>query len=234
MFQYFFSEYKQEIYRGSLKALKSLPATGWTLALISIICVGGSVVTLWLNNGNIYAASGVWFLFAAVSMVIFYLWTNRHLDKTRNERMMQYKSEKLCPLIKLLKDDRFSFYSEQKVDWLISCCESELNAGTNPLKGVPDSFFRWVFPTITLFLGTLIDSLSPTGAAEISATVFLVWIIAFMVKIPLGSFVDYLACPDREALLFLKSELQYVRLLLSDTTAYENAEAGPTGTNDTM
>lgn len=218
MFQYFFGEYKRSIYKGTtlkegLKNIRKLPPKVWLMLLCFILCYAGMIITFCLGKRII---SAIFILAIAVDTGALQLWDNRYLDETRDKRIEQYKKNKIHPLIDLLQDSRFSFYSAKKMDWLISCCEAELKAGENPLKGMPDSFFKWVFPFATLLLGTQINVLAPNSIAVILIIVFSAWAIAFLLKIPVSYLIDHLACPDKNALLFLKSELKYIQLLLDE------------------
>lgn len=211
MFPYFLSEYKKKIHKGNLRDLRNIPIVGWLLFGSAFLFAAGFASTTWTNVGQSVKPL-FFFLGFLVTMGAFAYWGDRHLDKTRDIRLRNYQERKLQPLIDLLKNSKFSFYSIEKIDWLISCCETELKGGKNPLGNLPDSFFKWVFPVITLFLGSMIDDVTPSLASNVVVIVFLLWGMAILVKIPASYLMDYLTCPDKEALLYLKSDLEYIRL----------------------
>lgn len=229
MFQYFFSEYKSRIFKGStlkegVKKLSSYPKKGLGMLLLFFLFYAGVIVAFCLGK---IVLSAILLLPLMVDAVSMHFWYNDYSDKVRDACIEAYKQETLQPLIDLLQNSKFSFYSVKKVEWLISCCEAELQGGKSPFRNMPDSFFKWVFPIITLFFGTQMNSHAPSTVAAVLVVVFFVWITAFLMK-PLASrLMDYLSCPDKKALLFLKSELNYIRLLLDDpvTNAIDSKSA---------
>lgn len=218
MFEYFFGEYKRSIYHGSIKVLRS-PWEGLCAIFFFLAYVAFATgLAFAVSSGSVFAFA-ISFAVLAVDIVGAYRWLDKRLEKTQDMRMREYQEKKLHPLIKLLKDDKFSFYSVNKVEWLISCCEVQLEREKNPFKNLPDSFFKWVFPIITMFLGAHLDNLARDAATAtaILFTLSLLWMIVYLLKNLVSGVIDYLLFPNRKVLLFLKSELKYIRILLEDS-----------------
>ena len=213
MFHYFFDEYKKTIYKGTtfkegIQIIRSLPKEGKRRFLFFIVCYIVMVITFCLEKPLGYL---ICILALLVDTRAIQSWYNQYTAEMRATHIEQYKKKMSEPLIGLLNKETYSFYSAKKVEWLILCCDAELEQEKNPFRNMPDSFSKWVFPIFTLFLGTKIDSLDSNSVLVILFIVFFAWLIAFIFKIVGRGVMDYLTFPDKKALLALKSELQFIK-----------------------
>ena len=141
---------------------------------------------------------------------------DKYLRKTFNSRLQAYRENGLEQLSGLLKSERYGFETPKQVDWLISSCEEQLKVEKNPFSGFSDSFFKFVFPCITLLIGTLLDKISIDAATYIFIVVFEVWVIGFMLKDMVIELADMFFCPNRKVLISLKTELEYIKIAPKD------------------
>ncbi len=216
MFQLFFWEYKHTIYSTFFKDFSRLSLPAKVLFVIGFLLVFGIFIAFVLGNslivGVLLGASGLWIISVFIISCIYQ-------KKSLNETVVQYKKETLEPLKTLLKDKRYSLYSATDIDWLISSCEAEIAAGKRPL-GAFGSFSIFVIPIVITLTDAIIDNATSIDfSIGFVVLILCIWLLLCLFKLALSDVIDYIRFPNYKALLSLKSDLQYLRLELSDVEA---------------
>ena len=213
MFYHFFVAYKTEIPMYSWSNFKSTPlikrilfilmAGVWILACIMIL----------LHNIKITFFS----FMSEVILLLFLSVVDSHTTKKHsNIFFKQYADEKLNPLIELLKRDEFNLYTNAKIEWLIKNCEVEISHNTYTSKGFSSFFERFLFPIITLSIGFIGSSVSLMDTTMIIVAICTFLLLLYLVNTFIIPMVYEMFHPDRETLIFLKSELEYIKITLTE------------------
>lgn len=204
MFQYFFLEYKHEIYNRYQFSFKRYPLKLWIplgAALLSAICT----VVCALKNKNPLP-------YAIVSLVlcaIFVLIVSYYKRKTHNQALISYKQEIIEPLKALLESEIYTSYSTDGIKYLISMCNSKLSIPKTPLK-LFSSFSTVIVPFITLLIGSKLDFITLDQAFKLFPRIFTIWLLACILKFLLSDVIHDIRFYDQSVMLSLKGDLQYL------------------------
>lgn len=222
MFQYFFEEYKEEIYDKRKKERHIY----WpeVVILVFMFLLLAIYIYFAITQEFLYML-GI-FLVMVGLLIPLHILHNNYMKKTHDARMEEHKEKVIQPLRNILESRNFQFVSLQKIDWLISSCEERLEKEKNPFQGVPDSFFKYVFPCITLLLGAIVESISVEIAIYITAFVFAAWIIWVGIRDAMNALIERLFCPNKFILVSLKKELEYARINFAEPSQ-SSAEKEP-------
>lgn len=203
MFQHFFRAYKDTVYKGAIHNYWSSPILAKILIGVIVVLFLAVGVFATLNNTTWIMFS---FLGIFLAMIIIFSLEFHYEKKNREDLYQKYKDKKLQPLLDLLQHDDFSLYSLEKVNWLISCCESRLDKKNN-ISASSENFSKYFFPIITLLFGVALKEMSSEGAIQ-GIVLILVGFAAFW---GVKYIIDEISNPNREVLKFLKTELEYIK-----------------------
>lgn len=221
MFEFFFEEYRKNIYKKN-RFRKNIPASEWILLIISI---ASSLVGFVFCCVEQIIALGICDLVAIVLYAILMLLTHRRRDRLRDHLMVEYRSGMICPLEEMLQEKKYNLYSAAGIDWLIACCKEAIDKKKHSLPHIGDSFLKWVFPWVTLLLGTWLgkkgDLLSVSNIIMLLAIIIGIWLLgmvctAVICQVPKD--VSWILGLTGAALPFLLSDLEYIRAFVPENS----------------
>lgn len=213
MFYHFFAAYKAEIPMYSWSTFKSIPLIERFLFFVMVIGSILLVIMTWLQNIIMAISSFICMMIALLGLYVADCSIRKKHYKILLER---YKNQKLNPLIALLKRDEFNFYTKAKIEWLIKNCEVEISNNTYTSRGFSSFFERFLFPMITLSIGFVGSSASLLDTATIVVAICVFLLFLYFINSIIVPMAYEMFHPDREVLIFLKSELEYIKITLTE------------------
>lgn len=211
MFQYFFEEYRRIYYERK----KAIPTFWFSWATIVLLIIATVSYVYFVVQNQIIGALAI-FAITIIILIIFYIANSKYLKRTFDDRLQVYQEKGLERLIGLLKNEKYGFVSPEQIEWLISSCKERLRMEKNPFSGFSDSFFKFVFPCVTLLIGALLNTISMDHVIVICTLVFAIWLTGFIVKDIVVELRDMFFCPNRKVLISLKTELEYIKIAPKD------------------
>lgn len=213
MFYHFLVAYKAEIPMYSWSNFKATPLIERVLLFLSSGFLILSCITILLHK-TIITISG--FILGVVFLLLLYIIDSHMRKKYSNVFFKRYTDKKLNPLIELLKRDEFNFYTIAKIEWLIKNCEAEISHNTYTSKWFSSFFERFIFPIITLLIGFVGSKVSLSDTTVIVVAICMFLLLLYLVNSIIAPMVYEIFHPDREVLVFLKSELEYIKITLTE------------------
>lgn len=209
MFEYFFRKYKQDVYgRFISKAkVKHVPWYEWALLIFTVLLFLGALICTAIKNGTM----NLFLMLAALfAMFIFLIVDNRTLKKAANDLFAEHKV-RLKKLRDLLQDDDFQFYNAKQIDWLITVCNNEIGPKKEPLANFSDYFSKFVFPLITLLFGAILTNSNAETGIELVLMFSMLLLMIYPTSRMIGLISDVIMNPDRDILIILKKNLEYLK-----------------------
>lgn len=221
MFEFFFEEYKKNIYKRN-RFRKNIPVSEWIWFAITIASLL-LVLVLWYVGQII--AFGICVLVTIVFYTILMLLIDRHRDRCHDDIMAEYRRRMIYSLEKMLQEKKYNLYSVAGINWLIACCKEAIDKKKHSLPHIGDSFLKWVFPWVTLLLGTWLgkrsDLLSGSNVFMLLVIIIGMWLVgmvctAVICQVPKD--ISWILGLTGAALPFLLSDLEYIRAFVSESS----------------
>lgn len=222
MFELFLEEYQKSIFKKA-RFRKNIPISekvwmGITFVLLLLCCV----LAFYRRTIAVYAAM----LAAVISGGIFWRLCGQHRSRARDEEREGYLQRIAHPLEDLLQEEKYNLYSMRGIDWLIACCKEEINRKKNSSPGMGTSFFKYVFPFITLLFGKYLDRWDNLLTWDLLFLILFfllaVWLVIEFYKSTLRQVPEDIAWIfgwRKAALPSLLSALEYVRVFAPESAA---------------
>lgn len=208
MFYYFFQDYKESVYKASLRKL------AWYEVLMLaafVACVIWLVLCLSLNTQKALTITAFILMLASLAAIAVYAGLRNR--NQREQRRREYKENRIEGLIRLLKSPEYNLYDEESVDWLIACCKNKRanNEGYQILQTGKRFFSMVLFPIITLCLGLILKDLSTKEILFFAGFCGAVLLFLFGIAVMIQPAFTYLMDPDQTVNRYLEDELGYIR-----------------------
>lgn len=211
MFEHFFRKYKECVFTGKKEAIKLLSWGEWATFVLALLSVVAILVAFLIHCAIVMAISGALMIIFLVLSEVAY----RHrVKKDKDKLFIRFKRNELKPLIALLKSEQFDLWDSAKVAWLIQSCNDRIRDSEKPLFGETKTFTQYIYPLLTLIIGVFVKEMTLEDAITFFAVICL---IIYMFSFVFGSFKTILhemLHPERDTLLMLKSDLEYIAALL--------------------
>lgn len=214
MFEFFFEEYRKSIYKKNGRFRKNVPTSE---KLLFAAFLGSLILGIAFLRVRRKTVSVVLFAVGIISAIILACLNHRNRDRSRDDYLEDHRSQMIQPLEDMLRDERYRLYSAQGIDWLIMCCKARIKEKEHPWPGLGDSFFKWIFPLITLALGAYLNKLIDLPLDVVVFTLFVaicIWLFGIEIKSyarEMSEGISWLLGLSRAALPSLLSDLEYIR-----------------------
>lgn len=209
MFDLFFLQCKTEIYTSRIR-----DQPWYSMAFLVLLLAAGL--------GSIFFS---FFLRSTVGFLICYILLpivaiivavlDHRRNKQANTIAESYHAQTIGPLEALLKSQPYRLYHTAGVDWLISCCDQQIQP---PQKPASTSVLPYIFSIFTLAYGLVLKEMSTNevvAATLCLLALLLMWEIANRTVVT--AWVDWYRNPDKLVYQRLKRDLEYIRVQLPNS-----------------
>ncbi|MFR4977855.1 MAG: hypothetical protein ACLUDG_02885 [Butyricicoccus sp.] len=209
MFDWFFSKYREEVYRIGLRRITTAEKVMLGILIISssiIICI--STATIFnIQSSLLYNIFGAALVFLLCDSIVF---TVYEIKQEKNIDRYEHKIEQLQQLEDLL--NKYNLYTHIGLDWLIECCTVKIGDDKNKVSSIIHSL---MFPVILSAYGVILNNLSYTEIIRSTfSVVALIFTIYIADKYVLSNIVSLIKEPYKDVYKYLKAELQYLKTQL--------------------
>lgn len=213
LFNSFFNDFKNSIYKN--RGRKFEPEEKILFIIFSVftgIYILQSILFLFikvLSTSKIYLAS---MLIIIVFGGVDYYFLAQKVKKNTSKYINQHKEIITDAIVQLLKNPKYNFYSNKKVDWLIDCCNEKKN-NNNFSKFIYSlkSISNIVLPIITLFIGAALGNLDTETMIYLFVIVLLIIVICIVIYLFINPIFSFILFPDKECIDYLVDELKYIK-----------------------
>lgn len=213
MFDFFFQDYKDNVYKTPLRvSLKRLKTWEKLLlaAMILLPIIGLLIHFIFLMTMLML----ILLLVALILIIFFHFHVQSFYRRERTSRLERHK-ERLSELKTLLKNKDYNLYNEQGIDWLITCTKAKKSGSERLLASAKNFFQIIIIPILTLAFGIYISEASKEHIILYSSF-FIITILFFsIVSRNILGLYKILFENDKEIRKYLHNDLTYIRTQLS-------------------
>lgn len=170
------------------------------------------VVTMVCSCFNHFAV----YIFLAITVgCVFFVCkgAKKYEKKQWAEHIENYKRKHINELIKLLKRSQYNLYSQEGIEWLLSCCNNKLSQveESKIFKSLKAFLITAVYPVITLMLGVLLNKIPVEQIKHYVAITILVLICFYGMFLAISPFLSFLFFSEKMPLQYLQEDLEYIK-----------------------
>lgn len=209
MFDLFFLQCKTEIYTSRMRDQP------WYSMVLLVILLAAGLGSIFFS---FFLRSTIGFLIC-YSLVVIVAIIVAVLDHRRNKQANTiaelYQAQTIGPLEALLKSHPYRLYHTAGLDWLISCCDQQIQP---PQKPAPTSVLPYIFSIFTLAYGLVLKEMTTDDVVLTTMSLLallLVWEIANRTVV--AAWVDWYRNPNKLVYQRLKRDLEYIRVQLPNS-----------------
>lgn len=209
MFDLFFLQCKTEIYTSRMRDQP------WYSMVLLVILLAAGLGSIFFS---FFLRSTIGFLIC-YSLVVIVAIIVAVLDRRRNKQVNaiaeDYRTQTIGPLEALLKSHPYRLYHTAGLDWLISCCDQQIQP---PQKPAPTSVLPYIFSIFTLAYGLVLKEMTTDDVVLTTMSLLallLVWEIANRTVV--AAWVDWYRNPNKLVYQRLKRDLEYIRVQLPNS-----------------
>ena len=211
MFEFFFNEYYEKVYKVANRKLK------WYEILMLIFLFVSTIVLLlstMLNWSKIITAISL--IVAMITALVIWIYTKTRNKKDQIVLLNKYKNERIKSLIDFMKKWDDNFYGLSGIDWALTCAKNKLknNRFIEDIKAIGKTTYMCVFPIITLFLGAAIEKITFDQLVSFLVPLIFAIVSVIALGVSLKSLLEMILTPHRFALEILCDDLEYIKVIL--------------------
>lgn len=221
MFDLFFLQCKTEIYTSRMRDQP------WYSMVLLVILLAAGLGSIFFS---FFLRSTIGFLICyslVVIVAIIVAVLDHHRNKQVNSIAEDYRTQTIGKLEAQLKSHPYRLYHTAGLDWLISCCDQQIQP---PQKPAPTSVLPYIFSIFTLAYGLVLKEMTTDDVVLTTMSLLallLVWEIANRTVV--AAWVDWYRNPNKLVYQRLKRDLEYIRVQLpnSKTPQHRPPNQGP-------
>lgn len=209
MFDLFFLQCKTEIYTSRMRDQP------WYSMVLLVILLAAGLGSIFFS---FFLRSTIGFLIC-YSLVVIVAIIVAVLDRRRNKQVNaiaeDYRTQTIGKLEAQLKSHPYRLYHTAGLDWLISCCDQQIQP---PQKPAPTSVLPYIFSIFTLAYGLVLKEMTTDDVVLTTMSLLallLVWEIANRTVV--AAWVDWYRNPNKLVYQRLKRDLEYIRVQLPNS-----------------
>lgn len=209
MFDLFFLQCKTEIYTSRMRDQP------WYSMVLLVILLAAGLGSIFFS---FFLRSTIGFLICyslVVIVAIIVAVLDHHRNKQVNSIAEDYRTQTIGKLEAQLKSQPYRLYHTAGVDWLISCCDQQIQP---PQKPSPTSVLPYIFSIFTLAYGLVLKEMTTDDVVLTTMSLLallLVWEIANRTVV--AAWVDWYRNPNKLVYQRLKRDLEYIRVQLPNS-----------------
>lgn len=213
MFEFFFNEYNEKVYKEANRKLKVKE-----VVMIIILCASLTVLLLsmLLQWNEIITIIGL--VTEVVIVLIMDIYTRVRNKKESKSLVEKYKKKRIDALADFMKKWNNNLYNISGVNWALDCCRNKLerNQTVEELKAMGQNFYMYVFPIITLCIGSLLEKVNTEQVMTLAVALAVFAFMIIFAIISIKPIVNWLVTPHRFALEILCDDLEYIKVILQE------------------
>jgi hypothetical protein len=208
IFDYFFEEYKNKIYKGNRRRITWFE---WILVILPIVNYLVFFIFSMLKFKILIVA--IPFVLMVLSFLALYIYVEKRDKKNLNELLQNYRDDKIKPIEELLKKENYNLYSISGIDWLINNCKEKYsnNIGLSILYTIKNFFITAIYPIITLAIGIVISNNDTNIAIKYSMLVIAMSIAILGFWMIIKPFFTEIIFIDKIKYEILCKNLEYIK-----------------------
>lgn len=209
MFDLFFLQCKTEIYTSRMRDQP------WYSMVLLVILLAAGLGSIFFS---FFLRSTIGFLICyslVVIVAIIVAVLDHHRNKQVNSIAEDYRTQTIGKLEAQLKSHPYRLYHTAGLDWLISCCDQQIQP---PQKPAPTSVLPYIFSIFTLAYGLVLKEMTTDDVVLTTMSLLallLVWEIANRTVV--AAWVDWYRNPNKLVYQRLKRDLEYIRVQLPNS-----------------
>lgn len=209
MFDLFFLQCKTEIYTSRMRDQP------WYSMVLLVILLAAGLGSIFFS---FFLRSTIGFLICyslVVIVAIIVAVLDHHRNKQVNSIAEDYRTQTIGKLETQLKSHPYRLYHTAGLDWLISCCDQQIQP---PQKPAPTSVLPYIFSIFTLAYGLVLKEMTTDDVVLTTMSLLallLVWEIANRTVV--AAWVDWYRNPNKLVYQRLKRDLEYIRVQLPNS-----------------
>ena len=207
MFDIFFSEYKNLIYKTTTRKFNKF------VCYYIILSVCFLSLILWFKFYHNNLVMGVVFAIGfSLSTIIMISYHEKKNKKTIENRIQDKINNKIIPLIELTKKADYNLYSECGIDWLIKNCSDILSENKeSDISTTISKHSAFIFPIILLIHSLINNYLSIDRALSFSIMLILLYIFLCVIWNAIKQLDSMIMFPNKEKYECLLRDLEYIK-----------------------